>query len=304
MKKVYIYILFLIGVVVNTNTTYAQDLNARVTVNADQIQLSDKSIFKELERSIFEFLNNRKWTSDRVNNDERLNCTFVFIIEQYTAPDYFKGSLQIQSTRPSYASSYNTVLLNLKDDKIEFKYNSFQAIEYNENSFTNNLSSILSYYTYVMLGLDYDSFGDNGGLPMFLRAQSIVTNAQSSSETGWQAFDLPANRNKYWLADNLSNSRFKEFHTAIYNYHRKGIDQMSKDLNAGRKEVLASLEQMEKVFRLSNNLYMMSAFFQAKADEIVLIFKDAEPQDKNKAVEILTKVSIQNQNKWQTILQK
>jgi hypothetical protein len=282
----------------------SQDLNARVTVNADQIQLSDKSVFKELERSIFEFLNNRKWTTDKVNNDERLNCTFVFIIEQFTAPDYFKGSLQIQSTRPAYASSYNSVLLNLKDDKIEFKYNSFQAIEYNENSFTNNLSSILSYYTFIMLGLDYDSFGDNAGLSLLLRAQSIVSTAQSISEIGWQAFDLPANRNKYWLADNLTNSRFKEFHTAIYNYHRKGVDQMSKDLNAGRKEVLTSLEQMEKVFRLSNNLYMMSAFFQAKADEIILIFKDAEPQDKNKAVEILNKISVQNQNKWQTILQK
>lgn len=289
---------------ISAHQTYSQDLNARITVNADQIQLSDKSIFKELERSMYEFLNNRKWTNDRVTNEERLNCTFVLIIEQYVAPDYFKGSLQIQASRPSYASSYNTVLLNLKDDKIEFRYNNYQPIEYNENSFTNNLSSILSYYTFIILGLDYDSFGENGGSNLFPKAQQIVSNAQSASEVGWQAFDLPANRNRYWLADNLANARYKDFHQALYIYHRKGIDIMSKDLNSGRKEILNALELLKKVHKQANNLYAMSAFFQAKADEIVLIFKEADPQDKNKAVEILNEISIQNQNKWATILQK
>ncbi|MBI3232558.1 MAG: DUF4835 family protein [Bacteroidetes bacterium] len=201
VKIIYIITIALFS----ANQAICQDLNARITVNADQVQMSDKSIFKELERSMYEFLNNRKWTNDRVSNDERLNCTFVLIIEQYSAPDYFKGSLQIQASRPSYASSYNTVLLNLKDDKIEFKYNNYQPIEYNENSFTNNLSSILSYYTFIILGLDYDSFGENGGSNLFPKAQQIVSNAQSASEVGWQAFDLPANRNRYWLADNLAN---------------------------------------------------------------------------------------------------
>lgn len=298
-KIIYIFLMILWG-----DFARAQDLNARVTVNADQVQLADKSIFKELERSILEFLNNRKWTQDKVTNDERLNCTFVFIIEQFTAPDYFKGALQIQATRLVYGSSYNTVLLNLKDDKIEFRYNNFQPVDYNENSFTSNLSSILSYYTFIMLGLDYDSFGENGGAPYYQKAQMIVNNAQSANEVGWQAFDLPANRNRYWLADNLNNGRYKDYHTAWYNYHRKGLDQMSKDLNAGRKEIIAAMEQLRKVFKLSNNLYMMSAWFQSKADEMVLMFKDADPADKNRIVELLNEISVQNQNKWITILQK
>lgn len=283
---------------------HSQDLNARVTVNADQIQLADKSIFKDLERSILEFLNNRKWTQDKVTNEERLNCTFVFIIEQFTAPDYFKGSLQIQATRPVYGSSYNTILLNLKDDKIEFRFNSFQPIDFNENSFTSNLSAILGYYTYVMLGLDYDSFGENGGASFFQKAQIIVNNAQSASESGWQAFDQPANRNRYWLVDNLTNGRFKEYHAAWYNYHRKGLDQMSTDLMAGRKNVITSLEQLKKIFKLSNNLYMMTTWFQSKADELVLMYKEADPADKNRIVELLNEISVQNQNKWATIFQK
>lgn len=297
-----IYLIFII--LFSVNFANAQDLNARITVNADQVQLSDKSIFKELERSIYEFLNNRKWSSDKVTSEERLNCTFVFIIDAYTAPDYFKGTLQIQASRPAFGSSYSTVLLNLKDNKIEFKYNAFQPIEFNENSFSNNLSSILSYYTYIIMGLDYDSFGEAGGNPFYIKAQQVVTNAQSSSEVGWQAFDLPANRNRYWLADNLNNARFKDFHSALYAYHRKGIDIMYKDLNQGRKEVITSLEQLKKVFKLSNNLYMMTVFFEAKGDEIVLMFKDAQPEEKNKVVELLNEMSIQFKNKWQSILQK
>lgn len=300
----YLRVLTTCLLIYTSHIIHAQDINARITVNADKIQLSDKGIFKELEKSLYEFINNRKWTQDRVTNDERINCTFVLIIDEYTAPDYFKGSLQIQATRPVFGSSYNTVLLNLKDDKIEFKYNNFQAIEYNDNTFTSNLSSIFAFYTYIILGLDYDSFGENGGSIYFARAQQVVNNAQSSSEPGWQAFDLPANRNRYWLADNFNNARFKDFHQAMYHYHRKGLDNQYKNMKDGLKEMLVALETMRKVFKLSNNLYMMTVFFQAKADELVLCMKEADPEVKNKAIEILNEISVQNQNRWQTILQK
>jgi hypothetical protein len=301
-----IYILLLTFIIAPC-FSFAQDLNAQVRVIADRItDLTDKSIFKDMEKSMTEFLNNRKWTSDKIANEERITCNFVFIMEKYVATEnYFEGSLQLAAQRPVFGSSYNTPLINLKDEKIQFKYSNFTTFDYIENQFTNNLSSILSFYALTIVGLDYASFGQEGSsITSLIKAQQIVNAAQSASESGWQAFEGTSQRNRYWLIENIMNARYKPFFDAWYGYHRKGLDKMTKNVVEGRKEIYAALENIKKVFKTSSNLYLLTFFFTAKGDEIMILFKEAPMEERTKLVTLLTEINNQNSNKWQTLITK
>lgn len=301
MKSFYLLIIL---ISIQISSVYAQELNAKVTINAEKIQLTDKTIFNEMAKSCTEFLNNRKWTNDQYQVLERISCNFFLNITEMVGSDVFRAEVSIQSTRQAYGSNYNTVVFYNLDKDWQFQYSNFQNFEFNENQFTNNFSSLLAFYAYTIIGMDYDSYGLDGGNPYFIKAQQIVNNASTATETGWQALNGTANKNRYWLIENILNARYKSFHDAIYTYHRKGIDYMYKDIDAARKEITSALTQLKNVSRLSPNLYLLQLFFFAKSDEIINIYKDALPADKNKIVELLNEISVQNSNKWQQILGK
>lgn len=278
----------------------AQELNCQITINSDQIQgTTEKQIFDQLEKSIFEFMNNTRWTKDVFAPQERIDCSFFITIKQKISSDQYSGSIQVQCRRPVYKSSMYTQLFNCEDDNFYFTYQQFSQLDFNINTFQNNLTSVLAYYAYVVLAMDYDSFSPLGGTEYWQKAMLIVQNAQSAVEPGWKSNQ--SNRNRYWLVENTLQPLFKGLRDCIYDYSRKGLDVMHQNVDEGRAVVLASLELIKPVYNARPANYNIQLFFNAKADELVNIFKSAPPEDKNKALEILMLLDPANSNKYAKI---
>jgi hypothetical protein len=274
----------------------SQELNCTVQVLAPQVQGSDRRVFETLKTAITEFINGYRWTGDSFKGDERIECSMIITISDRLSVDEFKGNIQVQSRRPVYRTSYNTTLLNYMDQDLMFKYVEFQPLEFNENTFTNNLVSVLAFYSYIILGLDYDTFSPDGGSVYYQKAQGIVNNAQGAPERGWKAFE--GNRNRYWLAENLSNANFKGLRDCLYKYHRLGLDVMSADVEEGRKAIYEALELLRKVHQLTPGSFIMQVFFVAKADEVVNVFSQADPSTKSKIIPLLGLIDPANNNKY------
>ncbi len=285
--------------ILQTTYVHAQELNCAVQVLAPQIQNSaDKKIFQTLQQSIFEFVNNRKWTNDVVKQDERIECSIIITVTERSLND-FKGSIQVQARRPIYKSAYNSLLLNVLDKNLSFTYVEYQPLEFSETTNLSNLTSILSYYVYVILGTDYDSYALEGGSDYFQKAQTIVANAQSGNDRGWKSSE--DDQNRYWIVENILNSTFKPLRDCMYQYHRLGFDIMVDELEAGRAIVLKSLLQLNKVHDRRPGTYSMQLFFLAKADEIVNLFTLAEPAEKTKLLELLNDIDPANTVKYNKI---
>jgi len=282
--------------VFNTN---AQELNCSVQVNSSQVQGSDKSIFDVMQKNIFEFMNNRKWTNNVFINEERIECSILITVTEQISVSDFKGTIQIQSRRPIFNTSYNSTTLNHIDRDFDFKFNEFDNLEYSETTFISNLTSVLSYYAYVILALDYDSFSLKGGTPYLQKAQLIVSNAQGAREPGWKAFE--STKNRYWFVENLSQPNFAPMRECWYQYHRLGFDNMAKNVTGGRAQVLKSLLLLEKVNSVTPNSNQMQIFFNTKSDEIINLFKDALPKEKAEVTNLLTKVNPINASKYASI---
>ena len=283
---------------------HSQELNCSVQVLSPAFQTStDKKIFTTLQQQIYEFINNRKWTNDVFQQDERIECSLIFSITDKPSSDQYKGTLQVQVRRPIYKSSYNSLLVNILDKNLDFRYVEYQPMEYVENTFTSNLTSMLAYYANVIIGMDYDSFSLEGGTPYFQKAQTIVSNAQSTSEVGWK-FNESSSQNRYWIVENLLNSTFKPLRECVYKYHRTGFDAMSQDLATGRAVVLSSLQLLKKVYDSKPNSYSLTLFFLAKADEIVNLFTPAELEEKTKVLALVNEIDPANNTKYSKINQK
>lgn len=297
----HIVIIVLLLAVVHTN---AQDINCKTIVIDNQIQLSDKRIFRSLEQTITEFVNNNKWTNDRLQPNEKIELTIQIIPSKFDVQsNQIEATAQIICQRPVFGSAYTTNTLNFLDEDWNFTYVEFQRMEFNENSFTNNLTSLVSFYVNYAIGLDYDSYGLLGGTTHFNKALQILNNAQTSDgSSGWKAFTRSL-RSRYNLVDNVLNPRFEPVREANYKYHRKGLDQMYKDTEAGRKAIFASLELVQKVFKIAPNTAMLIVFFEAKSDELVGIYKGSTPTEKTKAIELLSEINIANINKYEKIRQ-
>jgi len=293
-KFLYIFVLFL-----NIYQLSAQELNCNVQVLAPQVSNADPKIFQTLQTAIYEFLNNTKWTTEVFKNDERIDCSMLVNVSQVISTGEYKASIQIQSRRPVYKTSYFSPIINYNDPDFNFKYIELQALDFSENTYTSNLTSVLAFYAYILIGLDYDTFSPEGGTPYFLKAQQVVNNAQNSSDAGWKAFEN--NKNRYWLAENLLNANFRPLRQTLYSYHRMGLDIMSNDIENARNEILLSIEALQKVFNISPGSYLMKVFFDAKADEIVNIFSQAYPEAKGKVVTILNNINPANTTKYQKI---
>lgn len=277
----------------------AQELNCTVRVMAPQIQ-GDKKVFETLQGAIYEFMNQRKWTEDQFELQERIEVSIQITINKRISNDEFEGTLQIQSSRPVYKSSYNTVVLNHLDEHFNFKYLEFETLEYNENTFTSNLTGMLAYYAYLVIGMDYNTFGLNSGIPFILKSQDIVNKAQNSPEKGWRAFE--SSKNRYWITENLLNPVFKPLNETMYTYHRQGLDMMSEETDVARLFITESLEDLKKVYRDKPGSLMLTIFFNSKVDEIVNIYSKAYPDEKAKVSNLLNEIDPAHSNKYQAIM--
>ncbi len=277
----------------------AQELNCNVQINSSQIQGSDKSIFEAMEKAIFEFMNNRKWTNNVFKNSERIECTVMINITEQVSTNDFKATIQLQSRRPIFATSYNSTLLNHLDKDFEFSFNEFDPLEYSETSYLSNLTSVLAFYANIILALDYDSYSLNGGTKYLQKAQAIVNNAQGAREPGWKAFE--GERNRYWFAENLLHQNYAGLRECAYNYHRLGFDTMTKNVATSRVVVLDAIRLLEKVYERKPGSFQLQIFFNAKSNELVDLFSDATPKEKNEAATLLRKIDANNLSKYDKI---
>ena len=277
----------------------AQDLNARVSVMAPKIQTTNKRIFQSLETAMKDFINGRKWINDAILPSERLDCTFILNITAWDGGGNFSGELQAQSSRPVFNSSYTTTLLSVNDKDFDFSYNEGQTIDYSDQTFLNNLSSVMAFYAYIIAGFDYDSFSRYGGSPYFALAQQVVINAQTSSYKGWKAFD--DNINRYWLTENLNNKVYAPLREVIYNYHRNGLDVMADNAAKGRNIIFGTLPVLAQADRTRLGSMLPLVFFSAKSDELVSIFSNADPQQRLQAMNTLTEADPANGIKYQAL---
>jgi hypothetical protein len=282
----------------------AQELNAKVTVVTTRLNnIVNKNAFVTLQTALNNFLNNRKWTSDAFAPNEKIACNFLLNLEQTNELNVYSAQLTIQAARPVFNTSYLSPIVNFRDDNLIFKYVEFQQLEYNENrvagndALVANLTAVFAYYANLIIAFDYASFSLHGGDPYFLKAQNIINNAPDGRGiSGWRAFD--GLRNRYWLVENMMNTRYSAMHDAYYNYYRLGMDKFYEDENAARAEMLNVLNLLEKFNSDNPNTMINQFFFQGKGTELVKIFSKALPQDKARALEILPKLDITNAGKY------
>ena len=277
----------------------AQELNCTVQVVAPQVQISDKRIFETLRKALFEFVNNKRWTDDVFKVEERIECSMFINITEQVSADEFKGTIQIQARRPIYKTSYNSVLLNHNDQDLQFKYLENSQLEFSENSNLSNLTSVIAFYAYMIIGLDYDSYSLKGGETYLQKANAIVSNSGNAPERGWKAFE--STKNRYWFAENMLNPRFEPIRQALYKYHRLGLDPMTADNEAGRTAIYESIELVKKVQADQPGSFLLQIFFNAKSDELVNIFSEGQPEQKNKVSAMLNEIDPSNGSKYQKI---
>lgn len=299
MKKL---ILFLFALCFLNST--AQELNCQITINTDQIQgTAEKQIFSQLQKSIFEFMNNTKWTKDVFTTQEKIDCSVLIIIKQKLTSEDYQASIQVQSRRPVYKSSYFTQVFNYEDDNFEFKFQQFTTLDFNLNTWQNNLTSVLAFYAYVIIASDYDTFAPLGGTEYWQKAQTIVNNAQSHTEyKGWNSSD--GNKNRYWLIENTLQPVFQGIRDCSYKYCMSGLDIMNAKVEEGRDNILKSLDLLKPVYSARPASFNMQLFFNAKRDELVNIFKGATPEEKTKVMETLMQVDPANTTRYLKIQEK
>ena len=277
----------------------AQELRCNVTVSARGIKGANQNLFRTMQSDLYEFMNNRKWTDHVYGYDEKIKCNILIRLDEQISADEFKGSIQVQLTRPVFNSSYTSTVLNIKDNDFHCNYVEFQTLEFNETSNRDNLTNIMAYYAYVILGFDYDTFSPEGGTEFFQKAQAIVNNSQNAREKGWKAFE--SERNRYWLVENVLNKSYSSFRSAMYTYHRLGLDVMSDRTEEGRANIAESLRDIQKVFRRKPSTYILQMFFDAKSDELVKVFSKSYPDERNRVLAILNEVDPSNGSKYEKI---
>lgn len=270
----------------------AQELKCTVTVNSDKVQGSNKSLFTTLQQSMEEFINNTKWTNLTFQEKERIECNMMLVVSA-VQDNIIIGELTCQSRRPVYGSGYTTPLLNLKDNTFCFTYQESDRIDFQEAVFTSNLTAMLAYYCYLILGHDMDSFSRLGGTPFFQMCENIVNSAQSASlETaeaaGWKAFD--SNRNRYALVNNLMDEAFKKYREYYYEYHRLGLDEMTANVANGRARIASGITTLKEAYRARPATYVINAFLDAKSDELVNIFQGGTDAEKKSVYETLVDI--------------
>lgn len=299
MKRNLLIILILLVV----QSGFAQELRCNISVNASKITGVNKNIFRSMQMDLYDFMNNRKWTNHKYTTNERIECSINIQLNRQISGDEYEGMITVQSKRTAFGSSYKTTMLNIRDENFRCKYQEYQTIEFVENGNQDNLTSVLAYYAYVILGFDYDSYELNGGTEYFEKARQIVNESQNfpNSYKGWKAFESDYNR--YWLVDNILNSSYSDFRECTYIYHRKGLDAMAESVEGGRAEIAEAIRLIQKVFRARSRLYITQLFFDSKSNEMVSIFSQSYPDEQNRVVQILSECDPSNASKYERIKQ-
>jgi hypothetical protein len=285
----------------------AQEIQARLTVVTSRISTRvDKKIFQTLQTQLTNFINNRKWSNETFQPNEKIQCNFLLNIDQEVGNNVYKAKLTVQAARPVYNTTYDSPLINFIDDDITFRYQEFQPIEFNENRVQGNdplaanLTAVFAYYVYVILGFDYNSYSLRGGDAYFQKAWNIVNNAPESRDiTGWKSFE--SLRNRYWLSENINNSRFALIHDAIYAYYRSGMDIFYENEAEGRNGILNCLNFLNTINTENPNSMIIQFFFQGKSGELVKVFSKAAPDTKTRARDILTKIDLTNASAYKEL---
>lgn len=284
---------------------HAQELRARVSVISNRVNNSvDKQTFTTLQTALNDFVNTRKWSNDAFKTNEKIDCSFLLNLESTGDANVYKASLTIQSGRPVFNTSYVSPIINYQDNDVTFKYIDFQQLEFNDtrvsgtDPLVSNLTAVFAYWIDMVLGFDYDSFSMKGGNTYFQKAQNIVNNApEGRNISGWKPFD--GTRNRYWLAENLLNSKYTIFHDAIYDYYRLGMDKLYEQESTARINILNVLNMLNTFNTQNSNTMILQFFFQAKTQELIQIFSKANPADKAKALEFLKRLDVSSATKYE-----
>lgn len=285
----------------------AQELKCKVTINTAKLHDVDFTIFKNLENYLNEFMNQRAWTQDNFAPEEKIDCNFFIVMESATSQDNYKATLTIQSSRSVFNSTYNSPILNFKDADFGFYYSPNTPLDFNVNQYNSNITSVLGFWTYIVLGLDYESMAKGGGQKYFTNAETILNTAPQSGEEskGWQAFDsnpVTGNRNRYQMVFSLMGGKFNGFKDAVYDYHFKGLDNFYDNPTAARSAMVRALETLDKTFKDYPSNVLINSFLFAKSDELVNVFSQADQNDKVKVIGILKRLDPANGPKYDKIL--
>jgi hypothetical protein len=283
------------------NIVSAQELKCSVKINTPKLNSTDPKVFITLQKSLFEFFNNRKWTDDIFDNQEKIECNILINVTEEISSDKFRFQLSVQSSRAIFNSNYNSTILNWSDKDVVVTYVEYQPLDYADEKYTSNLTSIMAYYAYLVIGLDYDTHSLKGGSTYYDKAKSIVTMMQNYEEDGWKPFEKNL-KNRYWLIDNITNARSDNFRTVLYNYHRKGLDNMYQNADNGRGAITNALKLIEKLYDENPNGVWLIAFFAAKSEELSNIYTQGSPQEKMQMSMLLNKCDPVNGKKYQKIL--
>ncbi|MCF0206227.1 MAG: DUF4835 family protein [Bacteroidales bacterium] len=296
MKRIFLLIMS----VCIAALSLAQEFDCQIQVSHPQLQGANyDKIFQSLRSDLYEFVNQTKWTNNVFSKSERIECAITITVEKEVASDEYSGKIQVTSSRPVYGTSYNSPLFNHLDDKFQFKYVEMEPIEFNQNTFTSNLSAVIAYYCYIMLGLDYDSFGSQAGTTYYQLAEKIVQNAQSAQEPGWKQYE--STKNRYWLTENLLNDQYSGFRDFMYTYHRQGMDRLADKPTDARASIEESLESLRSMHRRRPGSFLMSITSTVKSDEIVNVFSDGFSDEKARVANIMKEIDAANSSKYDKI---
>ena len=301
MKRIISYFCCLLAFY--TISIDAQELRCNVHLNTQGVQGSNRSVTEALQTALYEFVNTYVWTNNVFAAEERIECNMMFNITSLVGNE-FTGTLSVQSRRPVYNSGYTTDLINFMDRDLKFNYVAGQPLEFSDITFTSNLTSIIAFYVYIILGLDYDSFSPNGGTPYFQKAETIVTNAQQSNERGWKAYENNY-RNRYWLVQNLLDDRYRAVREFTYRYYRLGLDRMSSRPNEARADIAEYLKLLQDVYRRKPDpyLFLLQITIDVNSTEWINIFGNGTPDEKTRVVRLLKEIDPSNISKYDRINQ-
>lgn len=299
MKRV----IFSILILAIAFTANSQELDCRIQINHSKLQgTTNDKLFQTMQQELYEFINNTAWTNHVYAKDERIECNIFITIEEQISSDEFKGKIQVTSSRPVYGTSYMSPVLNHLDNSFQFKYVEFEPLEFNVNTHASNLTAVIAYYCYIIIGMDYDTFGNNAGTPYFQQAEKIVQNAQAAPEPGWKAYENLKNR--YWLVENLLNDQYSGMRDFMYVYHRQGMDRLGEKPAEARASIETAIDNLKNVHRRKPGSFLMSLYTTAKGDEIVSIFSEGFPDEKARVYNIMKEVDPANSTKYEKIMKE
>ena len=280
--------------------SYGQELNCTCTINATQINTSDRGIFRDMKSAIEQFMNSRKWSGDAYKNYERIKCNLLITITKMPSIGNFAASIQVQSARPVFNTNYSSLTFNFADRDFEFEYIESLPMEYNDNTYTTNLTAMLAVYAYLMIGIDLDSFSELGGTPYFQRALAVVNNAQQSNRAGWDPMN--STRSRYWIVENYNNSQMTEMRRSFYSYHRLALDTFEKDADKSREIIVRGLREVKKVRDVNPTSILVVSFFDAKSKELANLFSTGNIQVRREAYDIITAIDPSNRTAYEKMI--